>query len=256
MMSLRNAPGDDACSRSIVFLVPERPDSAAGAALLRGWGEFVHSFSGVLEIKTGAQNLIAPPMYGVWLPPGLDRKQLEHTDAGLCCVYMAPRFAGALPRSVCTLRLGPLARALLNHLRVHHAKEAGSPEAVRLLRVLHDQLATAVCEGSYLPRPTNSMLCAVLQGLEQRPDDGRTLAEMAAAFDTTERTLSRHCQRELGMTFMEWRQRLRVVSALPRLQAGQTVERIAQDTGYGSASAFIAMFRRMTGATPDDFRGA
>lgn len=79
---------------------------------------------------------------------------------------------------------------------------------------------------------------------------------MAATFDMTERTLSRHCQRELGMTFMEWRQRLRVVSALPGLQAGQTVERIAQDTGYGSASAFIAMFRQMTGATPDDFRGA
>ena len=38
------------------------------------------------------------------------------------------------------------------------------------------------------------------------------------------------------------------------LDAGQTVESIALDLGYSSASAFITMFRRLTGTTPDEFR--
>jgi AraC-like DNA-binding protein len=32
------------------------------------------------------------------------------------------------------------------------------------------------------------------------------------------------------------------------------VETIALDLGYGSASAFIAMFKRLAGTTPDEYR--
>ncbi|MBK5556647.1 AraC family transcriptional regulator, partial [Pseudomonas sp. TH05] len=34
----------------------------------------------------------------------------------------------------------------------------------------------------------------------------------------------------------------------------QTVETIGLDLGYSSASAFISMFRKMMGATPDEYR--
>ena len=39
-----------------------------------------------------------------------------------------------------------------------------------------------------------------------------------------------------------------------RLEAGDKVESIALDLGYGSASAFITMFRRLMNVTPDEFR--
>jgi len=64
----------------------------------------------------------------------------------------------------------------------------------------------------------------------------------------------RRCQRDLGMSLAQWRQRLRVVKAMGLLESGQTVETIALDLGYASASAFISMFKRLTGATPDEFR--
>src|SRR3546814_4773568 len=47
---------------------------------------------------------------------------------------------------------------------------------------------------------------------------------------------------------------MRVVKAMPLLEEGRTVETIAGELGYGSASAFIAMFRRLMGVTPDEFR--
>ena len=56
------------------------------------------------------------------------------------------------------------------------------------------------------------------------------------------------------MSFGEWRQRLRFLTALEALEAGQGVQQIAFDLGYSSASAFIAMFRREAGTTPEQYR--
>ena len=64
----------------------------------------------------------------------------------------------------------------------------------------------------------------------------------------------RRCQQELGMAFSEWRQRLRFLHAISLLEQGKTVQSIALDVGYSSASAFIAMFQQIAGTTPERFR--
>ncbi|MDN6448552.1 MAG: helix-turn-helix domain-containing protein, partial [Enterobacterales bacterium] len=71
---------------------------------------------------------------------------------------------------------------------------------------------------------------------------------------TTERTLSRRCQNELGMSFSEWRQRLRFLHALPLLEQGKTVQEVALEVGYSSSSAFIVMFQQISGTTPERYR--
>lgn len=90
--------------------------------------------------------------------------------------------------------------------------------------------------------------------MEQNPADGRSLAEWAKAVNATERTLLRRCQRDLGMSLAQWKQRLKVTTSLERLKAGTSVEAVAFDLGYSSSSAFISMFRKLTGETPDEYR--
>ena len=114
--------------------------------------------------------------------------------------------------------------------------------------------ALAPSASSYLPNSQDSVLAPVLKALEADPSDNRTFAEFALDANNTERTLARRCERYLGMSLGEWRQRLRVVRALPLLEAGQKVETIGLGLGYGSASAFIVMFKRLMGVTPDEFR--
>jgi transcriptional regulator GlxA family with amidase domain len=45
----------------------------------------------------------------------------------------------------------------------------------------------------------------------------------------TERTLERRCQQHLGLSFTDWRQRLRVVKALAMLETGRSVEAVGLD---------------------------
>lgn len=218
------------------------------------WGEFVYSFSGVMEVILAKHHYLAPPQYGIWLPPDLEHVGFNRQEAHHCSLYIAPELCSALPPGACALTVNPLVRALLEYLRQQSAKQTGSPQNERLLYVLLDQLTLAPRAGSYLPSSDDPALGVVLRQLDAHPGDNRPLAELAHAANTTERTLMRRAQRDLGMSLAEWRQRLRVVKAMPLLEAGQTVETIALDLGYGSASAFITMFKRLVGTTPDEFR--
>lgn len=220
------------------------------------WGEFVYAFSGVMEVKLAQQHLLAPPQYGIWLPPDVEHIGMNRLEAHYCSVYVGRDACGALPAMACALTVTPLVRAMLDHLRQQAPMPVGTAQDTRLMQVLVDQLAQAGSANSYLPHSDNALLAPMLQALHDDPGNNRGVADFARDFHTTERTLVRRCQRELGMSLSEWRQRLRVVTSLPRLEAGDKVEAIALELGYGSASAFIAMFRRLMDVTPDEYRRA
>lgn len=218
------------------------------------WGEFVYSFSGVMEVKVADHHYLAPPHYGIWLPPDLEHVGLNRLEAHHCSLYIARPGCIVLPSTPCAMTVSPLVRALLEHLRQQTPDALATAEGARLMQVLLDQLTQAPRAGSYLPGSDDPALGAVLRMLQTNPGDNRSLPELAHAAHSTERTLARRAQRDLGMSFAQWRQRLRVVKAMPLLEANQTVETIALDLGYGSASAFISMFKRLVGTTPDEYR--
>ncbi len=106
----------------------------------------------------------------------------------------------------------------------------------------------------YLPFARSDSLSQVLEGLHDEPGDNRPLAHWAGQVHVSERTLARQFLRELGMSFGEWRLRLRFLRAIEALEAGTAIQSIAFDLGYSSASAFIAMFQRQARCTPEQYR--
>ena len=59
--------------------------------------------------------------------------------------------------------------------------------------------------------------------------------------------------RDTGLTYRAWRQRLRLLGALPDLERGERVTDVALGCGYESVSAFIAAFRQQFDTTPGEF---
>ena len=55
---------------------------------------------------------------------------------------------------------------------------------------------------------------------------------------------------QVGMSFGRWRQQARLFAALEMLAQGESVTEAAVAVGYDSVSAFIEMFRKMLGTTP------
>ena len=90
--------------------------------------------------------------------------------------------------------------------------------------------------------------------MQAEPGDNRPLLQWAEQVHVSERTLARQFVRELGMSFGEWRQRLRYLAAIEALDSERSVQHVAFDLGYSTASAFIAMFQRHAGCTPEQYR--
>ena len=78
---------------------------------------------------------------------------------------------------------------------------------------------------------------------------------IASEVGVSPRTLARHFENELGMTWRAALRRLRVLASIEQLAGTEhSVTRIAMDVGYSSLSAFQAAFSDLTGHTPSGYR--
>lgn len=217
------------------------------------WAEFIYAFSGVMEVHIDQVDYITPPRYGVWLPPNLQHSGFNRTDVSHATLYIHESLCAALPKQAGILLSSPLISALFEHLRFSQQPLDGV-EYQRMLQVILDQLHHAELVSSYLPSTEHFALTKLLAFLDANPANNSSLDRLAKHINMTERTLARHCQKELGMSLNEWRQRLKIMKAIHMLASNKTVENIALDLGYANASAFISMFKRWMNTTPDQFR--
>ncbi|WP_456237243.1 helix-turn-helix domain-containing protein [Herminiimonas arsenitoxidans] len=120
----------------------------------------------------------------------------------------------------------------------------------RLATVMLDQLSTALVENLHLPMPRDRRLHKLAEMLIDDPADKATVAEWAVRIGMSDRSLSRLLLQEIGMSFGRWRRQLHVILSLQRLSKGESVQAIALDLGYESASGFVTMFRKAVGKPP------
>ncbi|MEQ6474471.1 MULTISPECIES: helix-turn-helix transcriptional regulator [Comamonas] len=218
------------------------------------WGHLNYAAHGSLNMDVPSGHILCPPQHGVWIPPGVVHSCYLQHAVQYRSVYLAPDLCADLPQTAGCMRLGPIVKAVLADFGARGVQIPVTDADLRLARVVHDQLRATPLELSFLPMARHPALVQVLDAMQSRPDDHRSLAEWAETVHMTERTLARHCQRELGMSLGEWRQRMRYLQAIDALEAGHTVQQIAYDLGYSTPSAFIAMFQRESGLPPEQFR--
>lgn len=250
---LRQPPGHVTLPAPVWFRVEQMPDNGTYPSLRHAWGELVYCYSGVTELRTGGQVLLAPPHMAFWIPAGVDQVGYNRRATVHVSIYIDQSLCGAMPGHAASLRVTPLLRAMLEQLE--GAQFDGTLRQGRLLRVMVDEMENCAVTQSFLPDSDHPALRRLLAALHDAPSDRQSTATLARAYGLSERTLLRLCQRDLGMSLSEWRNRLRVVRAIAMLQDGQSVEAIALDLGYATASAFIAMFKGITGDSPARYAG-
>jgi AraC-like DNA-binding protein len=65
--------------------------------------------------------------------------------------------------------------------------------------------------------------------------------------------MERVFREETAMSLGQWLRRQKLLRAIRLLAAGRSVKQAALDLNYANPSAFIAMFRRETGASPTHY---
>ena len=107
------------------------------------------------------------------------------------------------------------------------------------------------------PVPQGSIMEPVLRWIEVNLEAQLTVQQMAAHCGMSERTFNRRFREQTGTTPLQWLLRARVRRAQYLLEnTGHGVERIAQQAGFGSPTAFRERFRRVAGVAPQAYRAS
>ncbi|GHF87027.1 transcriptional regulator GlxA family with amidase domain [Amycolatopsis bartoniae] len=107
------------------------------------------------------------------------------------------------------------------------------------------------------PVPRGSVLEPLLRWLEDNAARDLTLAEIAARADMSARTLNRRFREQTGTTPLQWLHLARIRRAQHLLETtDHPVERIADEVGFGSPTAFRDRFKRVVGTSPRGYRTA
>jgi AraC-like DNA-binding protein len=217
--------------------------------------QLVFAARGVLAVTTDAGSWIAPATRAIWVPAGTVHAHQAHGELELHLVGLPP---AVVPGGGWDHPTVVGVAALLRELIVAYTRDPGDdgPARRRLRAVLVDRLAVAPREPLHLPAPADERLRALCALLCDDPADARTLATLGRQVGASERTLARLFRADLGMTFPQWRTRLRLHRAAILLAEGAAVTAVAHACGWSSASAFIDAFRRTFGHTPGAHRNA
>jgi AraC-like DNA-binding protein len=217
------------------------------------WTQLSYAAHGVIEVVTDHARYMAPPLHAIWIPAGVAHAVHRFEGTEIRSLYMVPDALEAVDEGCRVVEVTPLLRELIRTFGDYPVEYDEDGSHGRLVRVLLDQLQHAARSNLAVPWPSDSRLRKICRALEAHPGDERRLADHARRIGVSEKTLSRLFLLQTGLTFRGWRQRLRMLSALPMLERGDRVTDVAVVCGYDSMSAFIAAFRLFTGATPGEF---
>ena len=223
-----------------------------------GWlahprAQLLYATEGVKVVHTDAGSWVVPPNRALWMLTGLRHVVTMSGDVLMRTAYINVEQVPALPQQTCAINVSPLLRELLVEAVRISPQHAPQGRDARLLALLIDEIRISTTLPLHLPMPQDERLRALCEALLAQPAEPGSAAQWAASIHVAERTLHRLFSSETGMSFAKWREQARLLHALRRIASGDKVIDIALDCGYGSASAFTAMFRRHFGVTPSAF---
>ncbi|MBV1935779.1 helix-turn-helix domain-containing protein [Streptomyces sp. NPDC060006] len=145
--------------------------------------------------------------------------------------------------------------ACLHIVRKEQGPEVANTIARRMVVPPHRDGGQAQYIERPLPRSQCDTVGEVLVWMERHLGEEVTVEQLAARAHMSPRTFARRFQQETGTTPYRWLLRQRVLLAQELLEAtDETMDFIADRTGFGTAAALRHQFVRSLGTTPNAYR--
>ncbi len=213
------------------------------------WHQLIHAIRGVVCVTAQRHTWIVPPHRAVWIPGGVESSLTMKGEVALRMLYVR-RGPRGLPRECAVVNVPPLLRELIIRVNGMGALDGRKPEQSRLAGVVVDELKRLQTIPLQLPLPADQRAARFAALAGERLSVSAPLDTLTRKCGASRRTLERIFQQETSLSLGRWLRRQLVLNGLARLGSGQSVQSVAEELGYSSASAFIAMFRKEMGKTP------
>lgn len=212
--------------------------------------QFFLCLRGVITCEADGGFWLVPPHSALWIPANMRHALMVEGVVEGYAAFVQPAALPDLPTSCCTFPATPLMRELL-------IRSAGFPMLypeegfeARLIALLLEEIARSTPGTLHLPVPDDQRVRRIVDMILANPSERGTIGSWARRIGMSERSLSRLIAQQTGMSFGRWRQQIGIMLAVQRLAKGASIQQVAAELGYESASSFVTMFRKALGAPP------
>ena len=212
--------------------------------------QLLYATGGIMRLRTEGDAWIVPRDSAVYIPAGTDHAVGMHGNVEMRTLYIDTAAEDARRRDLSVVAVSPLLRELILALGEEPMVYEPDSRGGLIAQLIELEIGRARELTLNVPLPKDARLQRLCAELLADPSDRRTLEAWSEVAGASTRTLARLFERDLGMSFNQWRQRIRFHNAIEALSHGAPVARVAQQHGYRSASAFSAAFRNVLGAPP------
>lgn len=247
-----NADHDNQLIKPVVGRVADMPAMAIYEPHQHPWGQLAFAAKGIMKVVTPTTSFILPPQKALWLPPFTPHEVSSRFGMRFRSLHIHNRWTQRLPEEPSVIHVSGLLRELILETASWQEAQLNLAQK-RMVKVLIDQISKASEAPLSLKMPTDKRLIQLANTLIKNPANTATLEHWSQQLGASSRTLHRLFLKETQMGFIEWRQRLRILFSLERLESGEKISSIALDLGYESESSFINMFKKHLGTSPKKY---
>lgn len=208
--------------------------------------ELVWVRGGTMTVRLADSIVTVPDGHGLWIPAGTVHAGRTTARMVLFDALFDPDRSPVEFDRATPIQVTPVLASLLTHLE---RRDIADDARTRAEAVVFDVLAPS-SQQLTLQVPRAERVGPIVSALIDDPTDERMLSEWAELVGTSERTVARLFRTHTGLSFLQWRQALRVHHALALLSEGLAVQEVSELMGYAQSSTFIASFKRVMGTTP------
>lgn len=238
--------------RSVVGLHDEYAAGYTDPVHSHDRAQFLYACSGVMSVITPATTFVIPPQRALWLPAGVDHEVSCRGPVSLRTLYIDPVYGN--DHNVChVVEVSDFLKSLILEVVSFDVANDLTQREDRIIGLLLEEIVNMPRAPFCAPMPDDARLLRVCKAIISDPSDKRDIDDWAKIAGMGRRTFTRAFKRETGMGLAVWRQQVRLMAALSMIASGQPVTNVAFDIGYGSPSAFSAMFRRAFGMAPSSY---
>lgn len=243
------------------FAIVQRFPAAPSSPFVMDRHYLLYARAGTMTLEADGKRWTLPPARAAIIPANQPVHVALARPVDACSVLFDAKVFAAPASGLTVVDMTPLARELI------HACSTWTDTSTPLdpySRLLFDALAAVV--GRLAQRPSlismpvarSREVAAAVRLAEDRLAAPPDFDAVAQEVGSSSRSLARKLADELGLTWRQTVQRLRMIEAITRLSdAGDVrVTSVALAVGYESLSAFNLAFRELTGTTPTQYRRA
>ncbi len=236
--------------QAIGVMFKEFPDGYITPFHIHERDQLLYATKGIMRLKTTEEAWIVPRENALYIPKGTQHSVSMHGEVHMRTLYIDTAAAETRSRKLGVLSVSALLRELILVLSEEPVRYDPDSRAGLIAKIIRLEIDLARGLSLNVPLPKDPRLQRLCAELLADPSDRRTLDAWSDIAGASARTLARLFERDLGMSFNTWRQRIRFHNALEALNHGEPISKVAKNHGYNSASAFSYAFRKVMGTIP------